>query len=82
MPERRATDEALVDVLDALLGSTSRQIDGTVTRNDDGLIARVDRLESKLDNGGVRIKLPWAAWGAIWVAIIAGAAQVVAAAIT
>ena len=80
MEERRNNDE-LVAVLDALLGSTSRQMDGTVIRNDDGLLARVDRIERKLDNGGVRIKLPWPAWGAIWVAIIAGVAQVAAAAI-
>ena len=82
MCERRADDGTLSDVLDALLGSQHRQIDGSIIRNDDGLITRVTKIEQKLDNGGVAIKLPWAAWAAIWVAIISGVAQVVAAAIT
>ena len=81
MPERRGDDGTLIEVLDALLGSRQRQMDGTERRTDDGLIARVDAIEHQLSNGGIRIRLPWPAWTAIWVAIIAGVAQVAAAVI-
>jgi len=79
--EERRNDKELVAVLDALLGTRQKQMDGTEKRLTDGVISRVERIEAQLSNGGVRIKLPWPAWSAIWIAIIAGVAQVVAAAI-
>jgi len=79
--ERRIEDEALAGkvarIIDVLMGPLDELSNGRKT--EEGLVAKVEKIDSRLTNGGVKIRLPAAAWAAIGVAIIAGAAQVIAA---
>lgn len=68
------------EISTVLLGTRASDLMGG-GRYDDGLKHKVENIEHQLGNGGVRIRLPWSAWVAIWIAIISGAAQVVSAAI-
>lgn len=70
-------------IMEALLGPQRLQMDGSRRRDSEqGMIYKVDFMYEKFSNGGMRVKLPVGAWIAILVAIIAGAAQVVAAFVT
>ncbi len=72
-------EESQKAIHDALLGTPELQMDGTHKRLKDGLVAKVTAMELLLSNGGVKVSIPKPAWAAIWVAIISGVAQIVAA---
>ncbi len=67
-------------ILDVLMGSTYTEPDGTVIRRkSEGLVAKVERIDTRLINGGVKVRLPVMAWVAIVVAVIGGGFQIAAA---
>jgi len=50
-------------IYDVLMGPELLQPDGSLIRDtDQGLVAKVDRIDHTLTNGGVRVKLPPGLW--------------------
>ena len=82
-PQIQETVDQIVDILE---GPAVPQPFGQPSIRNDGLVDKVATItikivaiEDSLTNGGIRIRLPVAAWIAIGVAVITGIFQVVAA---
>lgn len=72
----KKVDSNWEDLTDMLEGKKVTHLGG-VQQREGGLLADIDTIKKQLANGGVRIRLPAMAWGAIWVALIAGVFQIV-----
>ena len=67
-------------LLHILEGPEIRHLDGSIERSG-GLLDEIKDINAVIANGGVRIKLPPAVWGAIGVAVISGLFTIAAAVI-
>jgi hypothetical protein len=76
-PRDHSHDE-ISRLIEVLEGKAAIMPSGLIVR-EGGLISEVSNLTSTMRNGGLRIKLPPAAWVAIFVAIVTGLFNVWAA---
>ena len=55
--------EGQVRIYDVLMGPNVEQMDGTLRRDKkNSLVGKVEKIDSTLSNGGVRVKLPPGLW--------------------
>ncbi len=77
--EHASIHEANGRILDVLMGPEVEQMDGTKRRDESlGLVAKVDRIDNRLVNGGVKVKIPPGMW-VLMAGIVGGLATLIAA---
>ncbi len=61
--EHAALHDGQDRILDVLMGPEVEQMDGTKLRNKSlGLVAKVEQIDNRLINGGLKVKLPAGLW--------------------
>jgi len=66
-------------ILDVLMGPEVEQMDGSKLRNKSlGLVAKVEQIDNRLVNGGLKVKLPAGLW-ALLIAITSSLAGIIIA---